>query len=149
MKERSNINDFLFENLDDMQASWKAGDRPVSRILQEILNHVTEIVRSEVRLAGAEVRQDATKVAKAGMLVGIGTVCALYALGFVLLSAVYALGTGIPLWLSALIVGAGTGITAAIFLQVGRNRMKQASLKPDQTIRSLQENVTWLKKRTK
>src|SRR5882672_5357993 len=127
MKERSNINDFSFENLDDMQASWKSGDRPVSRILQEILNHVTEIVRSEVRLAGAEVRQDATKVAKAGMLVVIGTVCALYALG-----------TGIPLWLSALIVGAGTGITAAIFLQVGRNRMKQANLKPDQTIRSLQ-----------
>jgi len=73
----------------------------------------------------------------------------LYALGFVLLSAVYALGTGIPLWLSALIVGAGIGITAAIFLQVGRNRMKQANLKPDQTIRSLQENVTWLKNRTK
>ena len=124
-------------------------NRSISQILQEIVDHVREIIRSEVRLAGAEVRQDVTEVAKASTLIAVGGVLALYGFGFILLGAVYALGTNIPLWLAAFIVGAGVSIAAAIFVQVGRKNMKQTSLKPDQTIRSLQENITWLKTRTK
>jgi len=50
---------------------------------------------------------------------------------------------------SALIVAVGVGVIAAIFLHVGRTKMKQIDLKPDNTIRSLQENVTWMKKQVR
>ncbi|HYR84016.1 MAG TPA: phage holin family protein [Terriglobia bacterium] len=148
MKEKSNMNN-QFENVNDIQAYSKSGDRSISQIIEEILNHVTEIIRSEVRLAEAEVRQGVTEIAKAGRFFIIGAVFALYGIAFVLLGVVYALGTSIPLWLSAILVGACLSIGAAIFVQVGRTRMNQANLKPDQTIRSLQENVTWFKTRTK
>jgi uncharacterized membrane protein YqjE len=134
---------------DGTHDSSLSGGRSISRILEEIVNHVTEIIRSEVRLARTEVRQGVTQVAKASIFFVIGAVFGLFALGFILLGVVYALGSIMPAWLSAVIVGAAVGIVAAIFLQAGRMRMKRASLRPDETIRSLQENVTWIKKQTR
>lgn len=144
MKERSNINR---EKSDVFgSASSKSDDRPFFQIVQEILAHLTEIIRSEVQLARTEVRADIAQVARAGAFVAVGAVFGLYALGFVLLSVVHALETRLSPGLSALIVGIGVGVIAAIFLSVGRSKMKRADLKPDKTIRSLQENITWMKK---
>jgi uncharacterized membrane protein YqjE len=123
--------------------------RPFSQLLQEVVTHLTEMVRSEMRLARAEVREDVTHAARAGVFIVIGAVLGLYALGFVLLGGMYALARITTPWLSAVIVGVAVGLIAAIFLQVGRTKMKQADLKPDKTIRSLQENVTWMKKQTR
>jgi uncharacterized membrane protein YqjE len=146
MKERVNTHR---DSFDDAQASSKSADRTFSGILQEIVNHLTEIIRSELRLARTEVRQDVTQVAKAGVFFMIGAVFGLYTLGLILLAAVYGLGTVMAPWLSALIVGAAAGLAAVIFFQIGRRKISLTSLKPDETIQSLQENVTWMKKQTK
>ena len=147
MKERSSTNQGHLNDVDGTDPSSKAESRSFSRILQEIISHLTEIIRSEVRLARTEIQQDVTQVAKASVFVAVGVVFALYALGFILLGVVYALATRMAPWLSAVSVGVGAGIVAAIFFQIGRTKIKQASLKPDKTIRTLQENVTWMKKR--
>jgi len=149
MKERSNINKDPFGGFDDKQASSKPSGRTFSQILQEIVSHLTEIIRSELRLARTEVRQDVTQVLKVSVIFMIGAVFALYALGFMMVAVVYGLGTMMVPWLSALIVGVGAGVVAAIFLQVGLTKIRRASLKPDKTIQSLQENVTWMKKQTR
>jgi hypothetical protein len=149
MKDRSDINNDDFGALNSTRASSKSAVRPVSQILQEIVTHVTEIIRSEVRLARAEVREDVTQVSRASVFFVIGGVFGFHALGLILLGLVYALGGTVPLWLSAVIVGIGASVVAAIFLQIGRTKLKQTSLKPDKTIRSLQENVTWIKKQTR
>ena len=146
MIERSNINKEKSDVFGSTRTS-STDDRPFSQIVQDILAHLTEIVRSEVQLARTEVRADIAQVARAGVFVAIGAIFGLYALGLVLLSAVYALETRFSPGLSALIVGIGVGVIAAIFLSVGRTKLKRADLKPDKTIRSLQENVTWMKKR--
>jgi uncharacterized membrane protein YqjE len=148
MKE-PNIFRGRFDDSDDAPASSKSGGRPFSRIFQDIMSHVTEIIRSEVRLARVEVREDLKQVSNAGVFLVIGAVFALYALGFILLGAVSALETTMAPWLAAVIVGVGAAVVALIFVQVGRTKLKQASLKPDKTIQSLQENVTWMKKQTK
>ena len=146
MKERLNINRET-DVFGSTRTSSKSDDRPFSRIVQDVLAHLTEIVRSEVQLARTEVRADIAQVARAGVFVAIGAVFGLYALGFILLSVVHALETRLSPGLSALIVGIGVGVIAAIFLSVGRTKLKRADLKPDKTISSLQENVTWMKKR--
>lgn len=135
--------------LDDKASSPMPDNRPFSRILHDVIDHLTEIIRSEVRLARVEVREDVAQVARAGILIVVGGALALYALGFVLLGAVYALEARVEPWASAVLVGAGVGVVGAIFLMVGRARIKRASLKPDRTIHSLQENVTWLKRQAK
>src|SRR5689334_8033927 len=109
-------------------ASRSAG-RPVSQILHEILAHLTEIIRSELQLARTEIRQDLARLGQASALLAIGAVFGLYALGFILLAALYLLATTISLWLAALAMGIGVGIVAAIFLQLGRQKLRLVSLK--------------------
>src|ERR1700692_1051394 len=106
MKDRTNIKNEL-DASDEADASSKSGGRSFSQILQEIVSHVTEIVRSEVRLARVEGGEDVAQVTRASVFVVIGAAFALQALGFVLLGLVYGLGTTMPLWQAAVIVGAG------------------------------------------
>lgn len=139
-------NDRLYE---DTHASSKSSGRPIANILQEVLAQLTDLIRSEIRLASVEIREAVAQVARAGIFLVVSAVLALYAFGFILFAGVYALARIAPLWASALIVGVAMGVIATAFLFVGRNKMKLASLRPDVTIESLQENVTWLKKHTK
>jgi len=147
MRDQSKITKDSFNDLDETEVS--AGRRPISAILQEIAVHLTEIVRSEVRLASTEVRHDLTQFAKASVFVVVSAMLGLYSFGLILLAAVYALGETLPFWASALIVAGGVGILGTVFLLIGRKKMKLASLRPDKTIQSLQENATWLKKQTR
>jgi len=147
MKDKSKI---TREGLDEFRdAAPGSGARPISGIFQEIVSHLTEIVRSEIRLARTEIRQDVAQVSKASIFLVVSAVFSICGLGFILLSAVYALEKSMPAWTAALIVGIGAGLIAGICLWVGRNKMRLISLTPGKTIQSLQENVTWLKKQTK
>jgi len=122
--------------------------RSIKQILQDIVNHVSDIIRSEVQLARTEVRQDLMHYGKASTLIGIAGVLLFYAVGFVLLSAVYALQAVMAPWLAAVLVGVAVGIVAAVLYLTGRKKLKQASLRPDKTIKTLEDNVTWFKRRT-
>jgi len=133
----------------ETNTSFGLGGRPISRILHDIVNRLSEIIRSEVLLARTEVRQDVTYAARASVLLVVGAIFALFAVGFFLLGLVYALSGSLSPWLSAFIVALGTGVLAGILLLVGRSRIKQSKLKPNETIRSLRENVSWIKKQTR
>jgi uncharacterized membrane protein YqjE len=149
MRDKSKVIKNSFAELEDVEDSARYGRRPISGILHEIGNHLTEIVRSEVRLARAEIRQDVTDVARASLFLTVSAVFGLYAFGLFLLAIVYGLQEIWPPWASALSVGCGVGIVAATFLLIGRKKMKLASLRPDKTIQTLEENVKWLKKQTR
>jgi len=141
------MNNNDFDNFREARLNSKSGSaRTFSAILQEIAGHLAEIVRAEIRLARVEMRQDFAQVARAGMFLAAGAIFALYALGFVLLGVVYALATSMAPWLAAVIVGGAVGLAATILLLVGRTKLRQAGLRPDETIRSVQENITWMKK---
>jgi Flp pilus assembly protein TadB len=124
-------------------------DRSVSELLQDIVTDVQQIIRSEVLLAKTELREKALRASKAGRLVAVGAVAALYAVGFLLLFCVYALAMAIASWAAALIVALGVGIAAAVLLRVGIKRMRQVSPTPQKTIEGMKENVRWAKNQTK
>src|SRR5262245_3827305 len=115
MKDRRDLNTTGFNESRD--------GRSIKQILQDIVNHVSDIIRSEVRLARTEVRQDATYYATAGSWIGGAGVLALFAIGFVLLSAVFALQEVMPSWLAALLVGVTVAIVAAILYAMGRKKL--------------------------
>jgi uncharacterized membrane protein YqjE len=117
-------------------------DRPISQVVQDIAGNIQEIFRSEIRLAKEEVRQEGSKAARAGVVLAGGAVLGLYALGFLLLSAVYALAIALPWWLAALIVGVVVGIAAAVLIVTGRDRLHRVN-PPQRTIETMKENVQW------
>lgn len=142
MKERQHFNrsDLQTASVGDRSSSG----RTIAQILQEIVSHMSEIIRSEIRLATTEIKQDLAERAKAATYVVIAGVLILYGGGFALLGVVYAMATIWPAWLSAIAVGAVTGIVGTVLFFIGRRKMKQR-LKVDMTTKTVEENLRWLK----
>ena len=123
--------------------------RSVSDVLQDIIGNVQEIVRSEVRLAKTELREEASKAKPAGRLLVVGALAAAFAILFLLLSIVYALSMIIPSWAAALVVAMSLALVAGGTLSAGRKCLGQIHIKPEHTVNSLKENVEWVQQRTK
>jgi uncharacterized membrane protein YqjE len=126
-----------------------AEDRSLSDVLQDVIRNVQEIVRSEVRLAKAEIREEAAKTKSATLLLGAGAVTAIFAILFLLLMIVHALALVMPSWAAALIVGAALAVVAGVTLPAGIRRFKLIHPTPERTVETIKENVEWAKQHTK
>lgn len=124
-------------------------DRPFSQILQDIVANVQDIIRLEVRLAKAEMSEQAGKAARGVTTLAIGAGLAFFGLGFVLLAVVYALSTVMAPWAAAAIVGVVLGAVAAMMMSAGRKHLRGVDMKPERTIQSVKENVKWAKDQTR
>jgi uncharacterized membrane protein YqjE len=123
-------------------------ERSVSDVLQDIFGNVQDIVRSEVRLAKVEIQAEAGKTARAAKSLIAGAIVGLYAGGVLLLAAVYGLSMVLAPWLAALAVGAFLLVFAVILINVGQGRLRLVK-KPEKTIRTVKEDVQWLRDQTR
>lgn len=129
-----------------------AGQQPegsIAGLLQEIVGNVQGIIRSEVRLVKAEVKEDATSMGKAAGMLVAGGVLGIYALGILLLFLVYVLEGPVPDWAAALIVGLLVAAIAGILVKIGLDRVKRVNPAPDKTIDSVKEDIQWVKQQTR
>ena len=102
--------------------------RPLGDIFRDIVSHIAEIVRSEIRLAQLELREEVVSLKVAAICIAAGAMLAAYGGVFVLLSAVHALSTIWPSWLAALVVGLVVAITGGITIAMGVKRLKRPRL---------------------
>jgi uncharacterized membrane protein YqjE len=124
-------------------------DRSFTEVLADIVRNIQEILRSEIRLAKTEVRQEMVKTKSAAALLGGGAVAGLFAALFMLLAIVYALIRVMPDWAAALVVAVVMGIAAAIALAAGQKQFRQVHPAPDKAVHSIKENVEWIQQQTK
>lgn len=122
-----------------------AADRSVADVLQDILHNVQDILRSEVRLAKAEIRQEATQAAAAALWMTIGVVGLLSAWMFLSWTAVYALATVLPIWAATLVIAVAMAGAGGMVIRTGLRRFTRIKPMPERTIASLQENLEWMK----
>ena len=124
-----------------------AGAEPsLGELFRQLTTDTGELIRQEVSLAKAELRQTGTTVARDATKIGVAVFVA--NAGILALTAflIVALGAAFHnYWLSALIV-------AVVFLAVGavlaRNAvadMKRRALVPRQTAATLRDDATWAK----
>ena len=125
------------------------GDRSISEILQDVLRNLQEIVRSEVRLAKTEMREEFMKAKSAALLMAVGALCGIFTVFFLLLAAVYALTLVVPNWAAALIVTAILVAVAAITMTGGIKQFKRVHPAPEKTVETMKENVKWAKQQVK
>jgi len=124
-------------------------ERTFADVLQDIAGNIQNIIRSELRLAKTEVKEETAKAAKAAGLIAAGAILGLYALGFLLLTIARALETAMAPWLATLIVGVVVGVGAWAAINFGRARMKQVHPAPHKAIQTVRENVEWAKDQTR
>lgn len=123
--------------------------RSVPEVLQDIVGNIQEIIRSEFSLAKVEIKQEAVRAKGPAIMWLFGGALGLYALGFLLLTAVFGMATVMPIWLAALIVGAVLTVVSIALLSAAAKRLKQVHKVPERTIESLKENVQWAKEQIK
>jgi hypothetical protein len=109
----------------------------------ELVGHVAQdlstLMRQELELAKAEVKQEVTKTAKgAGMLGGAGFAGYMVLL-FGSIAAWWGLANLMDQGWAALIVTGIWAVIAAVLFAVGRARLKQINPKPEQTVETVKE----------
>jgi uncharacterized membrane protein YqjE len=124
-------------------------ERSIVDLVRDIVGNAQEIMRSEVRLAKAEIREEALKAAKAGGFAAGGAVLGIFALNFILWSIIFGFSTWVPMSFSSLIIGLVIGLIAGGMILAGRSRMKEVNVTPEKTVKSLREDAEWLKTQTR
>jgi len=119
--------------------------RTIPEVLQDIVGNFQEIIRCEFRLAKVELKEEALRASKPVATFGMGLVFGFYGIGFLLLSLVFWLTTLMSVWLAALLVGAALAIVAIALTSSSGKKLRRVNPTPDKTIRSLEENVLWMK----
>jgi Putative Actinobacterial Holin-X, holin superfamily III len=126
-----------------------AEERSVSDVLQDILRNLQDIVRSEIRLAKVEIRQEVRRAASSGVWIAAGIVGVVSAWIFLLWTLAYALATRMPMWAATLVVAGVMAAAAVVLIAGGVRRAKRIQPIPERTVESVKENLEWMKQPTK
>ena len=121
-------------------------DRPIGELLKQLANETTTLVRQELDLAKAEMREKAGKAGPGVGMWGAAGLTALLALGSLTAFLILALDGVMPNWLAALIVGLVYAAIAGVLYVRGKQRVEEAgSPVPQKTIETVKEDVEWAK----
>jgi uncharacterized membrane protein YqjE len=126
--------------------STQHADEPIGAVVHRLSEQLPELVRSEIRLAQAEL---AEKGKHAGLGIGLFSgagLLALYGLAGLLTTAVIVLDLALPLWLAALIVTVALFAAAGISALVGKKQVSQATPPaPEKAIAGVKQDVEAVK----
>lgn len=121
------------------------GERSIGQLVSDVSTDISQIMRGELELAKAEIKQDVTHAGKgAGMFVGAGVV-ALYGLGLLFLGLAGVIAIWLSWWAGLLIVAGVLFLVAAILALIGKKQVSQVKGKPERAIDQAQQTVATLK----
>jgi len=131
--------------------------RPTLQLVKDLTHQTSTLVHQEVELVKAEVKENIdfakAELTEKGKKAGIGAAVlaaaggiALLALGALTAFLILVLDGVMPNWLAALCVTALWAVVAAFLGMYGRRKLEEVGTPvPERTIRSVKEDVTWLK----
>jgi uncharacterized membrane protein YqjE len=121
-------------------------DKPVGELMRQLAQETSTLVRQELALAKAEMREKGAKAGVGAGMFGGASVIGLLALASLTLCFIAALHLILPLWLAALIVALVYGAIAGALAITGKTRIQEAvPPAPQQTIQTVKEDVEWAK----
>lgn len=135
-----------YSTASDRQAH-SAAHEPVSELVQQASRQLTELVRGELRLAQAEMKEKGKRYGKGGGLFGSASVAGFLMLQALVATAIASLAVPLPVWAAALIVTAVLGVIAAVLAMSGKRQVDRAAPPvPAQTIENVQADVAEIKR---
>ncbi|MFF3485740.1 phage holin family protein [Streptomyces sp. NPDC002701] len=122
----------------------------MGELVQRASQQLTELVRGEMRLAQAEMKEKGKRYGKGGGLFGGAGLVGCLALQALVATAIAALAVPLPVWAAALIVTVVLGVIAAVLAIRGKKQVKQATPPaPERTIDSVKADVAEIKESAK
>ena len=130
---------------DPTPSEQKAATTSLGELLGEVSRDISTLMRQEVALAKAELKESAAKSAKGAGLMGAAGYGALMAVFFLSMALWWALGTLVGGGWSGVIVAVIWGVIALILLLIGREKLQEVDGAP-QTVETLKEIPETLKR---
>ncbi len=125
-------------------------DASVGELMQKLSQQTATLVRQELQLAQAELKQKGKRAGIGVGLFGAAGVVGLAALGAFVAALILALGEAVAMWISAFIVTAALALVAGVMALIGKGQVAQATPpKPEATIESVQADVAEIKERAR
>ena len=126
-------------------------NRTVAPLLTGLMQDAQTLLRQEVALATHELRRELRTTIRAVMSLGIGIGLAAIGGWLLILMLVHLLHalTALPLWACYGIVGGLLAAGGIGLLVLGKQTLVQLHLVPQDTVKTMQENVQWLKEQVR
>ena len=118
-------------------------------LVSELTGDLSKLMRQELELAKAELREEAAKAGKAGGMLAAAGFAGYMTTVLISLALVFALGAVMPLGWAALIVAVVWGIAGGVLYSSGRAKLRTVNPKPERTVATLKEDAEWAKHPTK
>jgi hypothetical protein len=120
-------------------------DRSFTDVLADIFRNVQDILRSEIRLAQSDFRDDLARARPGAVLVVVATGAALLSALFGLLAIMQALRLVMPAWAAALCLMIALALLSAVAMTAGVKRLRSWSAASTRRAH-VKEGVEWVKK---
>lgn len=139
------------ERVAEFSRELREGPEPSDRSIKEIVDalrpQLQELTSKQIELAKTELAPVGRQAGIATGLLVVGAVFLHLFLVFISVTGIYVLNevAGLSLWLSALIVSGILLVVGGILAGSGANVLRKLDPKPHRTIRTLQQNINWLK----
>ena len=123
--------------------SLKAGspDASVGQLVSQVTDSFSTLLRQEVALARAELKQEARKSSRAGGLLGGAGFAGYLCVVLVSFAAAWALDEALPRWAAFGIVALVYGLVALALYSMGRKELATVDPTPHQTIDTLKKGM--------
>ncbi|MEV5802833.1 phage holin family protein [Streptomyces collinus] len=118
----------------------------MGELVQRASQQLSELVRGELRLAQAEMKEKGKRYGKGGGLFGGAGLVGFLMLQALVATVIAALAEALPVWAAGLIVTAVLGLVAAVMALTGKKEVSQAAPPaPEETIENVKADVAEIK----
>jgi uncharacterized membrane protein YqjE len=121
----------------------------IADVIKHAIRDAQELVRSEVALAKAEVREEVRRVGVGAGLLAAAALSAAIAVIFLLTTLAWGIADALqwPVWAGYGIVTVLMAVAAGVLGYLGKQRITAARHMP-RTVDTLKENIEWMRART-
>ena len=120
-------------------------ERPLPELLKQLSQETATLVRQEMELAKAELRESGKKAGVGVGLFGAAGITGLLTLMALTATAILVLNIWLPAWAAALVVTVIYAAAAAVLALQGKEKVSEASPPAEQTVETVKEDIEWAK----
>ena len=120
-------------------------ERPIGELLKQLSQETATLVRQEMDLAKAELKESGKKAGVGVGLFGAAGIVGFLTLATLTTTVILVLNIWIPAWAAAGIVTILYAIAAGVLALQGKERVKEAAPPAEQTVETVKEDIEWAK----
>ena len=120
--------------------------RPIGQLLTDIVNEVTALMQTELRLIKVEMNEKVGKLANGGVLIGVAAVCLIAGLGIAFLALTeWLIVAGLPREWSLTIVTLAALVIGGLIALRGISKIKSTEMMPERSLHHMRQDIHTIK----